>query len=200
MLVVIEGADFAGKSTVAELIRRRLTAAGVPTIGSQACVSRGMMHRLVLAVQARPHLPSVVKSAIFHAGYAVDAFCEVPTGTVIVQESYVLRVKAYDEVFNRRLGRVVLSALKSRLLQPALAYLLKCPFVERRARWLRSSTSDPRDTARFGPQAEVTRRLECTLRRLAESAGYRIVDTAAVSPDRIAGAIVEDILSFRSDT
>ncbi|MFE7995249.1 hypothetical protein, partial [Streptomyces shenzhenensis] len=98
--VVVEGLDFAGKTTVCREVHDRLSEASVPVTDSLTCLTGGFVDRFLDLVYRAPRMPSLLRSALYHLGYVPDLL-PAPRGGrrrrgVLLQQSYVHRVLAYD--------------------------------------------------------------------------------------------------------
>lgn len=200
--VVVEGLDFAGKTTVCREVHDRLSEASVPVTDSLTCLTGGFVDRFLELVYRAPRMPSLLRSALYHLGYVPDLF-PAPRGGrrrrgVLLQQSYVHRVLAYDLASRRRLLGWAAGRLAARLAgRVDLFVYLDCPLDERRQRYLRSGDPNERDDRRFSAgQRFFEERLESELRRLAEQAGYVFIENKESDHQKPAARIVELIEQF----
>jgi thymidylate kinase len=203
MNVVIEGMDFAGKSTVCDEIAALLRARGLQVHRSTTSLSPGKIPDLIKAVHQAEHIPDLVRSVLFHLAYLADLPTRIDVrrrAAVVLQESYVCRVWAYDLVRHRRCLAYAARRLATRLHQRVdLAVLLRCPYPQRRERYLAGGLVSPRDERRFAVDQRVQQdQLERALTDTTARLGYHIVDTDTDSTDRIARQLVDVILVARS--
>jgi thymidylate kinase len=183
--IVVEGLDFAGKSTVCRHLAALLQGDGWRVRRSTTSLAGGLMPPLIEAAYRSPYLPDVARSMVYHLAYLPDLL--LPTRTApdvaVLQESYVCRVWAYDMA--RRRPR--LEAAARRLAGPLhrrvdLAVLLHAPYEIRRARYLDTGVRNFRDEARFAPAARKGQQfLAQALERVATGCGYRLIDTGGQS-------------------
>lgn len=180
--VVVEGLDFAGKTTVCREVRRRLTEAGTPVTDSTTCLYGRPVDRFLDVVYRAPRLPSLLRSALYHLAYLADLLPAARHGNrpggVFLQQSYVHRVLAYDRASGRRLLGRFAGLLARRLAgRVDLWIFLDCPLDERRLRYRRSGERNERDEHRFSTgQRPFEERLESELRHLAQQAGYLFIE------------------------
>ncbi|MFD8705147.1 hypothetical protein ACFV1W_21460 [Kitasatospora sp. NPDC059648] len=191
--IVVEGLDFAGKSTVCELVRQRLEASGTRVVESTSCLSGGWVEKTVERVYEARRLPSLLRSAVYHAAYLADVHLarRAGPGEVIVQQSYIHRVLAYDRASGRRLLAAVADRLGTRVAGHVDLWVwLDCPLDERRRRYRRFGTPNERDERRFAAAADrFERELETELTQLARESGYIFIDTASLSAETVADRI-----------
>jgi thymidylate kinase len=198
MLVVIEGPDFSGKSTISNLVCWELKKQNIPVFTSTTILSSGWIERLVNWAQEKPFLWAPFKSFIFHLAYVWDYFFwnEEDSNLVIIQQSYSHRVLAYDEVYNRKIGQWLLEFIERYRPPAILAYYLDCPLEIRQERYLNSCSTDPRDCERFTVKLSKTIRLEEALKRRTIKDGYILRKTYPLTAPQCAKSIVNDILKF----
>ncbi|MGW3957416.1 hypothetical protein ACWEKM_42540 [Streptomyces sp. NPDC004752] len=195
--VVVEGLDFAGKTTVCREVHDRLSEASVPVTDSLTCLTGGFVDRFLDLVYRAPRMPSRLRSALYHLGYVPDLFPALRAGRgrggVLLQQSYVHRVLAYDLASRRNLLGWAADRLATRLAgQVDLFVYLECPLEERRQRYLRSSDPNERDDHRFSAaRRPFEERLESELRALAAQAGYLVVENRDSDHRKTAARIVE---------
>ncbi|NJQ01085.1 hypothetical protein [Streptomyces zingiberis] len=195
--VVVEGLDFAGKTTVCREVNARLSEASVPVTDSLTCLTGGFVDRLLDLVYRAPRMPSWLRSTVYHLGYVPDLFPALRAGRgrggVLLQQSYIHRVLAYDRASRRNLLRWAAQQLAGRLAgQVDLFVYLECPLDERRRRYLRSSDPNRRDDLRFSAaQESFEERLEFELRELVGRNGYLVVDNTHGDHRKTAARIVE---------
>lgn len=197
-IVVVEGMDFAGKSTVCRLLRVRLAAHGLQVTASRTSLARGVTPALIEALYQAP-LPPLARSLAFHLAYLPDLRAALPgSRQVLLQESYVCRVLAYDQARGRCLLTWCARWLAVRLHRRVdLAVLLECPYGERRARCLAAGTVDRRDAARFSASRRpFEERLSMRLSQAARMAGYTVVPTAGSDPSQVAAQIAGLVLAL----
>ncbi|WP_406841530.1 hypothetical protein ACICHK_41690 (plasmid) [Streptomyces sp. AHU1] len=207
--VVVEGLDFAGKTTICREVGQRLTAAGTAVTESTTCLSGGAMDRLVDTVYQARRLPSLLRSAVYHAAYVADLFPAAHSGRgkggVLIQQSYIHRVLAYDRASDRPvLGWIAARLARQLRRQVDLWIYLDCPLDRRQRRYRASGQRDERDEHRFSPgQQPFEERLETELRQLAKRAGYTFIDNTGDDHqdvvDRITALIDQRMVSRRME-
>ncbi|MFE5868794.1 hypothetical protein ACFQ6V_09090 [Streptomyces roseifaciens] len=205
MNIVIEGMDFAGKSTVCTRLAAQLTATGITVRRSTTSLTGGIMPTLIEAVYRAPAWwPDRLRSTLYHLAYLPDL---VPghgrnreEQGLALQESYVCRVWAYDVAHGRRTLARVACWLTVRLHRRVdLAVLLQCPYPERAQRYRACGVVCGRDERRFAPQQRpVQEALEAALARLAGRCGYRVIDTSGRSAAEVAEEITGLIEQVRA--
>lgn len=204
MNVVIDGMDFAGKSTVCEEIAGLLAPEGIVVRRSTTSLTGGVMPALIRAVYRAPVMPDRLRSGMYHVAYVPDLIPRLPgvaARRLVLQESYVCRVWAYDLVHRRRMLGWVARWLAPRLHRRVdVGVLLRCPYSERRKRYLASGAVDGRDERRFSPdQFPVQQAMDAALARLAGRFGYRVVDTGGRTARQVAEQIIDVIGQVRND-
>jgi thymidylate kinase len=179
MLIVIEGPDFAGKSTVAKLLRRRLEARGHRIVARQLALveSHGVGSGVAWA-QDLPRRWGGIKSLLFFASELIDAFFWTDSPLVVtIRESYGLRTLATAEARGWRTRAAALRWVNRRLPRPDVAVYLACDRHERASRSLTALSRDARDDERFAPDNACQLRSDRRLEVLARNAGYLVIDT-----------------------
>lgn len=196
MLVIVEGSDFAGKSTVCKLIASDLASRGISVRRSTACLTGGVTERVVLWAQDGFYIPKVLKFLIFHVAYIIDfLFWRLSDEqSLVLQEGYVHRVLAYNKVHRRFLGFVLLAPFMSRKPSADLAYYLRCSVDEREHRYRLSDSVDPRDEARFTIDRDTTIALDNVLEEYTLRDGYLAINTDIDTAEDVARLIVAEIL------
>jgi thymidylate kinase len=146
-----------------------------------------------------PLLPPLARSLAFHAAHLPDlrAHCP-PARRVLLQESYVCRVLAYDQARGRRMltwcARRLTALLHRRV---DLAVLLECPYEERRARYQAAGTASRRDAVRFSvSRRRFEERLSHHLSLAAQAAGYTVVHAGGRDAPQVAAEITALVLAL----
>lgn len=195
MLIIIEGSDFAGKSTVTKLVVENLVNAGYIARSTSTCLSQGLMSRIVDYVQNITNRKSLLKPIIFHLAYVWDAVAwRLPFESIQIQESYILRVIAFAIANNLVVSRIMLSLIQPFSPKAQIAFFLHCDFEVRKQRYQESNSMDPRDYHRFNVAIENNKLLDCRLQELARENNYIFIDTASNLPHRTAEIIVSSII------
>ncbi|MFG2697208.1 hypothetical protein [Kitasatospora sp. NPDC048407] len=196
--IVVEGMDFTGKTTVCRHLAQLLNRQGTEVTRSTTSLTGGAMPALIEAAYRTPHLPDVLRSALFHLAYLPDLAIEpvrrgepaTAAQQVWLQESYVCRVWANDLARNRRtLARSAACLAPVLHRRVDLAVLLHSPFEVRCDRYLRTEVRNLRDDHRFGPGAGHHRQVENHLTHLAQQCGYHLIDTSTQPPHETAAQI-----------
>jgi len=160
------------------------------------------MPALIEAVYLAPLIPDWFRSFLFHAAYLPDLVGgrRRRAETVTLQESYVCRVWAYDQARGRRWLALVARWLAGRLhRQVDVAVLLRCPYEQRRQRYLASGAVWDRDERRFAPgQVAAQQELEAALVRATSAHGYADIDTAERAAEQVAQEIADLVLDARA--
>lgn len=202
MIVVIEGMDFTGKTTVCAQTAALLTAQGIRVRQSTTSLTGGVMPSLIEAVYLAPQIPDRLRSFVFHAAYMPDLVRarQRRAEVVMLQESYVCRVWAYDHARSRRWLALVAQWLAERLHQRVdVAVLLRCPYEQRRQRYLASGVVWDRDEHRFAPsQITAQQELEAALFRTTSAHGYKVIDTGGRTAEQVAQEITDLVLEART--
>jgi thymidylate kinase len=198
-VVVVEGMDFAGKSTVCRLLRERLAGHGLAVTASQTSLTRGVMPAVIEALYRVPLLPPLARSLAFHAAYLPDLQAQLPGGRrVLLQESYVCRVLAFDQACGRRMLTWCARRLTVRLHRRVdLAVLLECSYEERRARYQAAGAAGRRDAVRFSAsRRRFEERLSHHLSLAGQAAGYTVVHTGGREAHQVAAEITALVLAL----
>ena len=132
MLIVIDGPDFAGKSTIIQNLAKSLSERGYDVRTSRTSVCGIFSNIVELAQSERTH--SLIKSLIFHAAYLIDVFTG-PRSWIHIQETYWPRVFAYDIVHRRPLGYAFFTAFRRAFIKPDLSIFIEANFTTRYRRY-----------------------------------------------------------------
>lgn len=202
-VVVVEGMDFAGKSTVCAIVVGLLAEHGLRPVTSRTSLARGLMPMLIEAVYRAPLVPALVRSMVYHLCYLPDLLAIMPSSSsrrVLVQESFICRVLAYDRACGRRVLAWVAAKLSARLRrQVDVAVLLECPYEVRRQRYADSGTTWRRDDRRFSAQRRLfDEQLAAELSAAARDAGYVIMPSSGCDAEQVAVDIVRLVLAQRA--
>jgi thymidylate kinase len=115
-LILLEGLDFSGKSTVATLLVGRLAAAGIHVVHSTSALWPSALLRLAIRAGAHPvarHFRPVVYAAL---PIADRLFFRRPRGAVTVHEGSIDRLIAFQAVFGSRSLAAGLRAVRPLLI------------------------------------------------------------------------------------
>lgn len=199
LLVVIEGPDFAGKSTITDQLAEILEAKGIRVRRSTTCLTSGVVSEVVNRVQSRPTLVPMLRSFVFHCAYLFDVLSWRDDPKVVtIQESYWWRVYAFDVVYGQWIGALYLRLLSRWRPRADLAVYLRCGIETRAARARNSGSTDPRDLVRFTSAYCQSRRLEQELFALARKYDYWVVDSEHMPASAAAAAIGSRVLALQT--
>lgn len=201
-VVVVEGMDFAGKSTVCRIVAGLLADGGLQPAVSRTSLARGPMSALIGAVYRAPLIPDLARSLAYHLCYLPDLLARTPPGAgcrVLVQESYICRVLAYDRARGRRRLAWLAGRLSARLHRRVdVGVLLECPYEVRRERYAASGITWRRDDRRFSARRrQFDDRLSAELSAAARRAGYVVVPSAGHGAGQVAAEIARLVLARR---
>jgi thymidylate kinase len=197
-VVLIEGLDLAGKSTLVENLRRELTRRGIPVRVSRNALCRdNPIAALADQVRRDPHAGLVETGALFLAAHLWDArhFTAPPDSTVHLQDSCWLRTLAYHTFRETPAIPEQLARAARYFPRFDLAVLLTAGVAERKRRLVQRQHEQPgandegdhavvRDPRRFLA-------IECELIRLASAiARARVLDTTDLAPQELLRAML----------
>ncbi|CUI05720.1 hypothetical protein [Massilia antarctica] len=199
MLVIIEGSDFSGKSTVSAALASKLRQHQVAVDVRPVMLVRGPIEKLVDHIQEHPSIPAFVRAAAFNLACVVDAFAfRKRRGLVTIQESCPLRVQTHNLLRGRTWCAHILGKALRHGTQPDIAVFLQCSFEERRRRWRASNSTDVRDEVRFMHEETLNRSLDHTLQTLALDHGFRLISSEHTAANALAEELFEEIISKRT--
>lgn len=186
-LLVLEGLDGVGKTTVAMLLAERLSATLLSTPDASLRGARGMIDNLYSHSPEAAHL--FYASCVAHASERAEE--ETSRGRDVVLDRYWLSTWAYDHV---RGARLRLGELTRRLRAADFTFLLTTADEERRRRLAaRGASAEDQKTLRPGVGTAIERRFRRGLRTRIAGTGV-VLDLTKREP----GGAVDDIISFLS--
>jgi thymidylate kinase len=204
VIVVLEGQDFAGKSTVARLVLDALRERGVPVRGSTTtALAVGVLDRAVLRLYTASRVPDRLRTFLYLVLFGLDLLPRPGRAQrrVVLQESYVDRTVAHALACRYALSAVLGCWVSDRChRRVAAAVLLAVPYEVRRGRWAALGSDDPRDRERFHPACQRRQRaLERLLEQQTARHGY-IVVRGNPQPETVARLLVDLVLTHAGGT
>ncbi len=116
-LVLVEGLDFSGKSTVAALLVDRLVRAGIPVVHSTSALWPSALLRLAVRVGAHP-VARRFRPVVYAALPVADRlFYRRPRGALTVHEGSIDRLIAFQATFGSRWLAAGLRAVRPLLIR-----------------------------------------------------------------------------------
>jgi hypothetical protein len=201
-LVVIEGGDYAGKSTVARQVADSLRTYGYVVAEADTLAFAASAARRAVLWLHRRSVSGPVKSWLFMLSYLADLVAKPPRVDVVLQQGYSARVAATMQV--RRFPGAFVSGSASRVFHRRVtqAFYLQVPYEERRSRWVQCPDGDPRDVARFALHSRAYQlALEMRFEAVVRDHAYRFVRNTGSSGDAadlIVGAVLDELRPDRS--
>jgi thymidylate kinase len=193
MIVIIEGSDFSGKSTVAALLSGLLRERGYTVRRRQGCLTP-IANGLAKTLQ-RWRVPG--RGIAFHVIFLLDSLlARNQPNDIVVCEASPIRVAARDQVLRHGFhGRTMLAAQRRYDALADRKYFLDATFETRKKRWENSADRHDRaDQTRFGPQRHIHVLTSEALRKLAGAHGYVLVhSTAYTGAEPVTNAILADL-------
>lgn len=201
LAVLVDGPDFAGKSTICALLAAELSRRGVATrhsVGGLTSVTDAVYRILPAShlgrtVRTLPLL--LLRDAVFLLTPLLDVVVRRwlwRRARVVVQEGYYDRVLCHHQVRGHRLAVRWARAVRG-LVRFDLRLFLDVSFAESQVRYLASADPNRRDDIRFGPGAAAHQRLMGTFRELAREFGYQFVDTTQAGADALVKQLADQI-------
>jgi thymidylate kinase len=203
--VLVEGPDFAGKSTCCALLAGELARRGVAvrhSVGGLTSLT-DTVYRALPASHAtatvRTAAGILLRDAVFLASPVLDAVARPwlwRRAQVVVQEGYFDRVLSHHLCRGHRLAAACARRAR-RLVDFDLRVYLDVSFEQSRARYLASGTRNERDDLRFGPGAARHRKTLQSFRDLGRDLGYEMLDTGRLTAVDVAEHLcrrIDDLL------
>jgi len=190
-LILFEGLDFSGKSTVAPLLAQRLRADGLTVVHSAGSLWPSRLLRMAAWVgSARPAIRRW-RGVLYTALPIADRlFFRRPREAVTIHEGSVDRMIAFQRVFGSKLFATVLHWIRPHLVEFDQTVVLTASHEERRRR--AASRARVNDVDRI-ILADPRRTAECDA-LLADLAGRRprcvVVDTTGLTTDQVVDRII----------
>ncbi|MDA3556163.1 hypothetical protein MKL42_01335 [Acinetobacter sp. AOR15_HL] len=196
MLVVIDGADFSGKSTIISLLEESLIKKGYQVHKSRTSLSGGVFANIVEYAQRETTRP-IVKYFTFHLAYLIDFFSNKQDDNIIfLQETYWSRVHAYDVNYKRVWGIFFFFLFKKFIIQPDISFFLHANANIRFERYKKSGSQDQRDYYRFSSLGfKKYNRLIATYRLLCSRQGYMLFFNNSDNPNILSNQMLEIVES-----
>ena len=196
LLVLIEGMDCSGKSTVIAALAARLRAEGwaVRTIDGGSLAPEWVNR--VRAWACRDRSFELLSDLAHRTGALVDRLTFAPGGAdVVLQHSYVHRQLAFEMTTNGRLAQAWSRLMARIAVRHEVRVLLTVEIDERICRYHARGLRTERKIQRFETAAglERLRAMERTLERLAGEAGYVAIDTTGRSVEETVSAVRAEI-------
>jgi thymidylate kinase len=197
MLVIIEGPDFSGKTTISTLAEDLLNAnSTLKIVNSSTCLLQGFVSKLVYQAQLR-RWPSVLRDFIFIGAITADAlFWKDHNSFILIQQSYINRMLAFRKANQRHLGYLWLNLIKKIQPKPQLSFFLSASFESRRKRFVSTRFEDSRDQSRFNNLADTQRQMDKILEENCKKDNYFYLDTEMSSPFQCAQLIYQKIREY----
>jgi len=200
-VILIEGLDLAGKSTLVRGLRDELNRRGIPVrVSRNALCPENPIAPLADALRRDPDAGSLETGAIFLASHVWDArhFRRPPTGTLHIQDSCWLRTLAYHTFNNTPMIPDLLRvAIPTFPRFEAAVYLTAN--IGQRCRRLRMREQEQPGCNDRSDLAVVRdpisfQELETRLRALAEElTSARSIDTTALGPSEIVDTVLQTV-------
>lgn len=204
MLVLIEGLDFAGKTTLLQRATLAMQERGLRVVPREGGSLTGGWYRDLLLKGTEQHaLPNWVTSIVSGALPIVDRLAfRPPQGTIILHTTYLERAIAYETARGSVLRRLWLTAARHIAVDHDVRILLRASFEIRRMRYLALNDSNPADDWRFQtPEGRsFSYRMETALDALAQHYCYRIIDTSEQSVGETVDATLATIEAARGNS
>ncbi len=192
-VVLVEGLDLAGKSTLVRDLQAELTRRGIPVrVSRNALCPDNPIAALADQVRRDPHAGLVETGAIFLAAHLWDArhFRPPPDGTVHLQDSCWLRTLAYHTYRGTPgIPDLLREAVASFPRFEAALFLTAC--VEERQRRLaqreqeRPGSNDFEDHLVKSAPGAFTQHEVVLQETAVQTVGAKVLDTTDVTPDRL---------------
>jgi len=192
-VLLIEGLDLAGKSTLVRNLQTELTRRGIPVrVSRNALCPDNPIAALADQVRRDPHAGLVETGALFLAGHLWDArhFIPPPDGMIHIQDSCWLRTLAYHSVGGTPLISELLREVASGFPRFDAALFLTAEIAERRRRLGQRENQQPgsndKEDRAVVDQPEAFILLEQCLRKVAGDLGnLQILDSTDLGPGAV---------------
>lgn len=190
-LILLEGMDLAGKSTVARLLAERLRARGVKVqLHRNSLCADNPLARVADWLRRDPERDPLEAGALFLASHLWDLRHFHPPDCVHLQDSWWLRTLAFERLLGRpEVARLMEEALDRRVRFDAMVYLTASLPVRRER--LRARPVNDAGDHQVEDNPDLFLRMDAELRRLCLRRGAVELDTSELTPvaaaDRILG-------------
>ncbi len=205
--ILVDGPDFAGKSTVCSLLRRELINRGLDTRHSVGGLTNlpDLLYRVLPSSNADRTAFSMPIIFLRDSMFLVTPIFDAAVRRwlwrrvrVVIQEGYYDRVLCHHQ-FRRHWLRVGWARIARRLVRFDLRVFLDVSYEESRDRYVASAAPNHRDDVRFGSSGSAHRQLIGFFRELAVGFDYEIIDTEQFGAHelarQLAGRIQERLAS-----
>ncbi len=206
--VLVEGPDFAGKTTTCAQVAAELARRGVAvrhSVGGLTPLTDAVYRVLPAshaAASVRTAAGLVVRDAAFLALPLLDAVARPwlwRRAQVVVQEGYLDWVLCHHLARGHRLS-AAWARLARRLVEFDLRVFLDVGFDESRTRYLVNGVRNRRDDLRFGVAAARHRQTLRCFRQLGRDLGYEMIDTGQLAVADVVGHLVKRIGDLMAST
>lgn len=193
-LILLEGMDLAGKSTVARILAERLRAAGLKVqLHRNSLCPDNPLARVAEWLRRDPDRDPLEAGALFLASHLWDLRHFHPPDCVRLQDSWWLRTLAFERLLGRpEMARLMEEALDRRLRFDAVVYLT-ASLAERQER-LRARPRSDAGGHWVEDNPDLFQRMDVELRRLCLRRGAVEVDTSTLTPMAAADRIMPLVL------
>lgn len=202
VLVLLEGLDCSGKSTIIGVVGARLRAAGYAVREIEGgTLAPDWINRIFLwACRDRPY--EVLRRLTYRSCVLVDRLTFSGRGwDIILQHSYVHRQLAFEMVTGSRLAQAWSRAMARIAVRHDVRVLLTVDMAERIRRYQRRGPRrTERKDRRFGTPEGLAylRAMETTLHGLVAGEAFVIIDTTEQTVEETAAAVLSEIDRWRS--
>ncbi|EJV74915.1 hypothetical protein CN447_29000 [Bacillus thuringiensis] len=183
MLILIEGLDFSGKSTVTPLIIEKLRSMGYSVSHKEGGgLNEGIYRQLVLWSYKQKWLPQNLVQIIYNLSPLVDKITfkrpEFNKGEVHVQQGYIDRVISYNYANHNNFSNWFLRNSYKYFLKFDIKILIVTDLDERIKRYINSGNKNERDEKRFFTTEglDTFKKIDRYLKKEAKKRNYLIFD------------------------
>lgn len=193
-LILIEGLDLAGKSTVTRLLAERLRRDGVKVqLHRNSLCPDNPLARVADWLRRDPERDPLEAGALFLASHLWDVRHFQPPERVHLQDSWWLRSLAFERILGRpEVVRLMEDSLDRRIRFDAIVYLTATLAVRRER--LRSRRDNDEGDHWVTSRPDLFERLDAELRRLCLRRGAVELDTSRLGPLQTAEWILPLVL------
>lgn len=195
MLVLLEGLDFSGKTTLLRLLSHHFHQAGYKVICADGGSLTGGRYRNFVLQATNDHaFPRWVQTAVHRTTILVDRlFYRKPENAIIFHCSYIDRSLAYEIARKNKLSIWWMRFLQRVAIRHHLRILLNTRFDVRVERYLASGILNSYDDNRFFNQDSQIhfQRMDVELQKIAKSQGYWCIDTSDQTEEETLNAVTK---------